>query len=138
MSMLVNTNSMSQNQFEIINKRDSIKTKRVAVKVKNKYCFISTEDIKYVLSSSYYAEIYTIHEERFIYRTSIKDFIEKLDSDLFMRVNRSTIINMNQVNELISEGQGDFSISMLDGNYFSLSKNYKKDFFHFFGIKVSA
>ena len=136
--MLVNTNSMSQNQFEIINKRDSIKTKRVAVKVKNKYCFISTEDIKYVLSSSYYAEIYTIHEERFIYRTSIKDFIEKLDSDLFMRVNRSTIINMNQVNELISEGQGDFSISMLDGNYFSLSKNYKKDFFHFFGIKVSA
>lgn len=136
--MLVNTNSMSQNQFKIINKRDSIKTKRVAVKVKNKYCFISTEDIKYVLSSSYYAEIYTIHEERFIYRTSIKDFIEKLDSDLFMRVNRSTIINMNQVNELISEGQGDFSISMLDGNYFSLSKNYKKDFFHFFGIKVSA
>ena len=136
--MLVNSNSMKQNQFKIFNKRDSIKTKRIAVKVKNKYCFISVEDIKYILSSSYYAEIYTIEDERFIYRISIKDFIEKLDSGLFMRVNRSTIININQVKELISEGQGDFSISMIDGNYFSLSKNYKKDFFHFFGIKVSA
>ena len=92
---------MKQHQFEIIKKEDSFKTKRVAIKVKNKYCFISTEDIKYVLSSSYYAEIYTIKDERFIYRISIKDFIEKLDSNLFLRVNRSTIINIDQVKELL-------------------------------------
>ena len=129
---------MKQNQFEIINNRGSIETKRVAVKVKNKYCFISIKEIKYINSSAHYAEMHTLKKERFVFRTTMKDLVKKLDSDLFMRVNRSTIININQVKELISEGQGDFSISMLDGNYFSLSKNYKKDFFHFFGIKVSA
>lgn len=129
---------MEQRQLEIIERKDSLKINRIAIKIKNKYCFIATDDIKHILSSSYYAEIYTIHEERFIYRISIKDFIEKLDSNLFLRVNRSTIINIDQVKELISEGQGDFSISMLDGNYFSLSKIYKKDFFNFFGIGMSA
>ncbi len=123
---------MKQHQLRIIGRKNHVKINRLVIKVKNKYCFIATEDIKHVLSSSYYAEIYTIKDERFIYRISIKDFIERLDSSHFLRVNRSTIINIDQVKELISKGQGDFSISMLDGNYFSLSKIYKKEFFNFF------
>ena len=128
---------MKHHQLEIIEKRDSLAISRLAIKVKNKYCFVSTNDIKYILSSSYYVEIFTINKEKYVYRISIKDFIRKLDSSLFLRVNRSTIINIYQVKELISEGQGDFSISMLDGTYFSLSKIYKKDFLHFFGIRAS-
>ena len=127
---------MEQHQSEIIEEKDSYRVQRLAIKIKNKYFFISTDDIKYISSSSYYVEIFTIKGEKFLYRISIKDFIKKLDPTFFLRVNRSTIINVFQVKELISEGQGDFSISMLDGTYFSLSKIYKKDFLHFFGIRV--
>ena len=128
---------MQQSQLEKTDTNDSYNIQRLAIKVKNKYCFISTNDIKYISSSSYYVEIFTVNKEKFLYRISIKDFIEQLDSAVFLRVNRSTIINIFQVKELISEGQGDYSISMLDGTYFSLSKIYKKDFLRFFGIRVS-
>lgn len=121
-------------ELEIIAKKDIFKTRRFTVKVKNKYCFIPTENIKYISSMSYYVEVFTINEEKFIQRTSVKDLIQKLDSNLFLRINRSTIINVYQIKELVSEGQGDFSVSMLDGKYFSLSKIYKKELFHYFGI----
>lgn len=128
---------MKQHLLEITERKDLLKIQRLAIKVKNKYYFIPTKDIKYIKSSSYYVEIFTTNKEKFIHRISIKDFIKKLDSTLFIRVNRSTIINVYQVKELVSEGQGDFSILMLDGSYFYLSKNYKKEFLIFFGIRTN-
>lgn len=101
---------------------------KIVMKLGKKYYFIPTQTIKYIVSSAYYAEIFTQDGSRHLYRISMTELIEKLDPKAFIRVNRSTIINLKEIKEVISEGQGDYLVVMQDNKRFSLSKNYKKAF----------
>lgn len=108
---------------------------RIVLKLAKKYFFIEVEDIKYITSSSYYAQIFTKQGDKHLYRTSMTDLMEKLSPELFIRVNRSSILNRSRIKEIISEGQGDFSIRMDDGQTFSLSQKYKSEFLKVMDIK---
>ena len=108
---------------------------KVVLKVGKKYYFILVEDIKYITSSAYYAEIHTKDDKKHIYRISMSEFIKKLNPRGFARINRSTILNLNEIKEVVSEGQGDYSIVMNDGNTFSLTKNFRNSFLEIIGIK---
>ncbi len=101
---------------------------KVVLKIGNKFYFVKTETIKYITSSAYYAEIFTKDNNKHVYRISMSDFIEKLNPSMFLRVNRSTIINMNEIKEIISEGQGDYSIKMNDQSVFSVTNKYRSNF----------
>lgn len=102
--------------------------KRVVIKLGKKYYFVSTNNIKYIVSSSYYVEIYTLDNSKHTYRISMSDFISKLDPSQFVRVSRSAILNIHHIKEIISEGHGDYCITMDDNQSFSLTKKYRDDF----------
>jgi two-component system LytT family response regulator len=125
---------MKNEHSKTISKVGSLKIDRLTIKIKNKYHFLPYYDIKYLLSSSHYAEIYILNNEKYVYRISMNDLIKKLDSNLFLRVNRSTIVNTLYVKELISEGLGDYTISMEDKTFFSLSKKYRENFLLKLGV----
>lgn len=109
---------------------------KIVVKEKNKYFFVKTHEIKFIKSSSYYAEIYTLKNAKYVHRiSSMGDLYSKLNPNNFLRVNRSSIINLNEIKEVVSEGMGDFSIVMNDNTSFSLSKKYKKNVLHNLEIK---
>ena len=59
----------------------------------------------------------------------------KLDPEYFSRINRSVIISKKQIKELVTEGLGDFSVILKDGNSFAVTKLYKQDFLKKMGIK---
>ncbi len=107
----------------------------VVLRKKKKYYFIKTDEILYIRSSGYYAEIYTIKGEKHVHRISMSQFIEQLDPNDFSRINRSAIVAVKNIKEIISEGLGDFSIKMKDGTSFPLSKNYKQDVLKKLGIR---
>jgi two-component system LytT family response regulator len=106
----------------------------IVIKNGNNFYFINTEDVKYITSSAYYAEIFTMDGKKHIHRISMTDFIKVLGPD-FIRVNRSSILNIGSIERVVSEGMGDYSIVMQDGNTFQLSKNYKMEFMHKMKIK---
>jgi two-component system LytT family response regulator len=123
------------NNTHILDNHTKTYLDKIVLKIGKKYYFIDTTDIKYIVSSAYYAEIFTSDGEKHIYRISMTDFILKLSPSIFIRINRSTIINMNYMKEIISEGLGDFSIKMKDSQVFSLSKIYKTEFLQKMDIK---
>ena len=108
---------------------------RIVLKTGNKYFFIKTCDIKYITSSAYYAEIFLKNNEKHIDRISMSDFIKRLDPMDFIRINRSTIVKLSEIKEIISEGMGDYSIVMNGNKSFVLTKNYKSDFLKILNIK---
>ena len=110
---------------ELPSAKQTLKT--LVLKLKNKYYFIETTDIKYIISSGYYMELYTIDNQKHLHRISMSELIVRLDESLFLRINRSTIVNVKLIREVISEG-GGFSIFMQDGKYFSLTKSYRDKF----------
>lgn len=107
----------------------------LVLKSKKKYYFVQTEDIKYIKSASYYAEIYTKDNQRHVHRISMTELAAKLDPTLFFRINRSVIVHKVSIQEIISEGVGDYSIVMNDTVSFALSKKYRPEFLRHMGIK---
>ncbi len=107
----------------------------LVLKSKKKYSFLKVDDIKYIQSASYYAEIYTKTQERHVHRISMTELTTKLDPQLFFRINRSVIVHKSCIQEIISEGVGDYSVIMNDTTSFVLSKKYKLEFLKHMGIK---
>jgi hypothetical protein len=58
----------------------------------------------------------------YMIRESISDLNEKLDPRQFIRIHRSSIVNLSYVKEIYSEGQSDSSVVMNDGQRLKMSK----------------
>ncbi|NVK53296.1 MAG: response regulator transcription factor [Flavobacteriaceae bacterium] len=128
----IDLESKLNNLIEFVKKDKNINIKnsvseKLAIKLGNKVNFINTEDIKYIIASGYYAEIYT-EKKKHVLRESLTNLSQKLDPDLFVRIHRSTIININSILELIHSSYGEIDIKTLDNKVFRISKSYKKDF----------
>ena len=108
---------------------------KIVLKVGRKFLFADVEKIKYITSSAYYAEIFMQDGKKHVYRTSMTALMQKLNPKMFLRVNRSTIVKILEINEVISEGLGDYSLIMKDQNKFNVTKNYKNSFLNTLGIK---
>lgn len=108
-------------------------SKKLPIKLGNKVTFINTEDIKYILASGYYAEIYT-SEKTHLLRESLNNLMESIDNTKFIRVHRSTIININEIEGLINSNYGEIDVKMSDNKLFRISKSYKRDFLSKMGL----
>ncbi len=107
--------------------------KRLPIKLGNKISFINTKNIKYISASGYYAEIFT-EDKKHLLRESLSNLIEELNHDFFIRIHRSTIINLNYLSELINSSYGEIDAKMTDNKLFRISKSYKKDFLSKMGL----
>ena len=125
-------NLLTQLKNPLIQKSDK-STNTIPVKLGNKISFLKLNDIKYILASGYYAEIYTENKKHLI-RESLTKFVMQLNSNDFIRIHRSTIINLKYVQELISSNYGDMDVKMKDNKLFRISKSYKKEFLKQMGL----
>jgi len=107
--------------------------KNIPIRLGNKISFLKLSDIKYILASGYYAEIYT-DDKKHLMRESLTKLSTELDPTNFVRVHRSTIINLKFVHELINSNFGDMDVKMKDQKLFRISKSYKKDFLNKMGV----
>lgn len=106
---------------------------KMPVKLGNKVLFIDTDNIKYISASGYYAEIYT-EERKYLLRESLSNLTKSLDPTKFIRIHRSTIINLSHISELISSNYGEVDVKMEDQKLFRVSKSYKKKFMATIGL----
>lgn len=116
------------NHLQDLKKTSKDFLERIVLKVGRKYMFAYTRDLKYITSSAYYAELFMVDGKKHIYRTSMTALMARLDPDSFIRLNRSTIVRIACIEEVISEGFGDYCVVMMDGQTFNVSKNYKNAF----------
>lgn len=99
-------------------------SKNVTVKNGQSTLVIKTDDIKWIESDGPYLSIH-VNGKRHVKLDSLKNIISTLP-DNFKRIHRSTIVNIDKVQELNSRGNGDYDIWMRDGTKLRLSRNYAK------------
>lgn len=110
-----------------------VKQTKLAIKANGKISFINKEDIKYILASGYYAEIFT-DQKKHVLRESLNALLEQLKSFKFQRIHRSTIINISLIKEILYSNYGEIDVKMQDEKLFRISKTYKKEFQKKMGI----
>ncbi|TJY37815.1 LytR/AlgR family response regulator transcription factor [Pontimicrobium aquaticum] len=105
----------------------------IPIKLGNKISFIKSHNVKYIIASGYYSEIHAL-EKKHVLRESLSKLILELGNNSFIRIHRSTIINIQFVQELISSNYGELDVKMSDNKILRVSKSYKKQFLKKMGV----
>lgn len=86
---------------------------------------LPVEDIVYLEASGDYT-IITTHNDQFVSSSGIGKLEEIMDPDTFIRVHRSTIININSLKEIERHFNGGMVVKMQNGKSFPVSRTYAR------------
>ena len=86
---------------------------------------LPVEEIVYLEASGDYTVI-TTKNDQFVSSSGIGKLEEIMDPDLFIRVHRSTIINLNHLKEIERHFNGGMIVKMQSGKSFPVSRTYAK------------
>lgn len=94
---------------------------RFLVKDGEKEILLQAEKIEWVEAATYYCCLHA-NGRRYMLRESITDLSDRLDPKRFVRIHRSSIVNLDHIREIYREGHGDGSIVLTNGRKLKMSK----------------
>jgi two-component system LytT family response regulator len=96
---------------------------RLLVKLSRGTILVLTEEIDWIAAAGNYLELHTGRDTHLI-RGKLSQLETKLDPEFFMRIHRSTIVNLQRVKSLHPLFNGDQLIVLRDGQELHLSRTY--------------
>lgn len=95
---------------------------RVLVQRNKKHITVSVESIQWIEAFGDYSKLH-VNGQSYLSNFGITALEEKLDPAIFVRVHRSSIINLNAVKELYKYGKS-YDVLMLNGDKVRVSRGY--------------
>jgi two-component system LytT family response regulator len=96
---------------------------RLVVKSRGRVYFVRAEEISWIEASGHYLTLHAGRDQHLI-RGTITDIESRLDRERFVRVHRSTIVNVDHIKELVPSFHGEYVIVLRDGTRVSSSRGY--------------
>jgi two-component system LytT family response regulator len=97
---------------------------RIVFKSRGRILFLPVSTIRWIGAEENYVRICT-EGESYLLREPIGRLEEKLDPQLFLRVHRSSIVNLQFVKEVRTESTGESVVILLNGQRLSMSRSYR-------------
>ena len=97
---------------------------RLAIKSAGIIRFVRVADIDWIASCGVYVNLHVAGKEM-LYRASLSELTEKLDPTQFVRVHRSTIVNVDGIVRLEPASHGEFEVVLRDGARSRVSRTYR-------------
>jgi two-component system LytT family response regulator len=97
---------------------------RIVFKSRGRIIFLPVSDIRWIGAEENYVRINTGSENHLL-RETMARLAERLDPEMFLRVHRSSIVNLQYVKEVRSELNGDFSVVLVNGQVLPMSRSYR-------------
>ena len=124
------------NFFSIYQQNEKKRTdylERLAVKNGNKTILLNASSIQYLVASGNYVELFTADGKQLV-RGPLNNLLSHLDPSLFVRIHRSTVVNVNFIREIIHSDYSEIDLRLQNNNLVRVSKSYKKEFLKRLGI----
>jgi two-component system LytT family response regulator len=97
---------------------------RLVVKSAGHVCFVRVEEIDWIEAEGYYARLHVGGKSHLLRETMAK-LEAQLDPRRFLRIHRSTIVNLDRVRELRPQSHGEYAVILHDGTPLRLSRSYR-------------
>jgi two-component system LytT family response regulator len=97
--------------------------RRLVIKANGRVVFLDLDSIEWVEAAANYVRLNT-GKESYLFRETISRISERLDSN-FVRIHRSTIVNVRKVKELIPVNSGEYVVVLKSGRELSCSRGYR-------------
>jgi two-component system LytT family response regulator len=101
------------------------KTERLTVRADGRVVFLRPEEIVWIEAADNYIVIHQAGGERVMVRETLSALEERLGATGFARVNRSAIVNVDQIKELQPTFHGDYTVVLRDGTKVPLSRSLR-------------
>ena len=97
---------------------------RLLVRSGGRILFIRVEEIDWIEAEGNYLCLH-LGKRTHLLRETMSGIEERLDPDDFMRIHRSTIVNINRIRALESVFQGEYLVILEDGTKLNSSRGYR-------------
>lgn len=94
---------------------------RFLVRDRDKEILLPVSEIDWIEADAYYSRLH-VDDKHYMLRESITELNNKLDPANFVRVHRSSIVNVNQIREVHREGRTDSSLVLKSGSVLKMSR----------------
>ena len=97
---------------------------RLAVKSGGKVVLLNIEEVDWIEAADNYVNLH-IENECHLHRQTMAALEGKLSADKFMRISRSTIVNIERIKELQPLFHGEYAVILRNGTRLTLSRSHR-------------
>ena len=98
---------------------------RFIIKSGGRVVFLRVEEIDWMSNVGNYVRLHVGRDSHYL-RETMTGMEAKLDPDRFMRIHRSTIVNLDRVKEVQPWAKGEYVVIMRDGTRLIMSRRYRE------------
>jgi two-component system LytT family response regulator len=98
---------------------------RLLIKSAGRVFFLKADEIDYVSAEDYYVKLH-VGRKGHLLRETMSELESKLDPAQFVRIHRSTIVNLERIRELQQLFNGEYAVLLLDGTVLKLSRGRRE------------
>lgn len=98
---------------------------RLLIKSAGRVFFLKTDEIDYVCAEDYYVKLH-VGRKGHLLRETMNEMEAKLDPSKFLRIHRSTIVNIERIRELQQHFNGEYIVVLHDGTEHKLSRSRRE------------
>ncbi len=97
---------------------------RLVIKSAGRVVFLRTKDIDWIDAAGNYVKLHS-GQETHLLRETMNHLETRLDPQKFLRIHRSTIVNVERIRELQQQFHGDYLVILQNGQRLTLSRSYR-------------
>jgi two-component system LytT family response regulator len=97
---------------------------RLMIKSSGRIHFVRMADIDWCEASGNYVRVH-VGAQCYLVRDTMSHLESELDPQLFMRIHRSTIVNVDRIQEMHSSFNGEYVVLLRGGTRLTLSRGYR-------------
>jgi len=104
---------------------------RLVVRSVGRVVFLKTDEIDWIEAAGNYVRLH-IGRDGHLLRETMSHLEAKLNPDKFLRIHRSTLVNIDCIKELQPLFSGDYTVILRDGRQLTLSRSYREKLLELF------
>jgi two-component system LytT family response regulator len=90
----------------------------------HRFLVVKADEIDWIDSASNYVQLHA-RGRPYLLRMTMNQLEDRLDPQHFVRIHRTTIVNVDRVAEIAQAWQSDFSVKLHDGTTLRMSRGYR-------------
>lgn len=104
------------------------RTKRLMVKSGGRISFLKADEIDWIEADRDYVRLYN-GPRKHLLRGTISGMERQLQGERFIRIHRSTIVNVDRIREMQPLSYGEYAVILQDGTRLTLSRSFRERVF---------
>jgi two-component system, LytTR family, response regulator len=99
---------------------------RLAVSHRGRTILVDIADVDWIEANANYSTLH-IGSKSYDLRCTISELQTRLAASGFVRIHRSTVVNVNRISAVVPCGHSDYDLVLSTGTTLKLSRHYRKD-----------